>query len=377
MAVWIDRQKNILDFTLFSLLRRKGKNLALLGVYLVIVFLLASVMFFTESIKNEASLILKASPEMIVQRTVAGRHDPIPAGYIDRIADIRGIRSIRGRFWGYYYDPISGANYTVIVPETEEDPEGTISIGEGVSRSRFAAPGDALEFKTFGGEIIELVVGRIFPAESSLVSSDLIRISKADFARIFGETGGFYTDLVVQAGNPKELPTIAVKIAERLPDARIILRDEILRTYEAVFSWRGGLLILILAGAALAFMILAWEKGSGLSPEERREIGILKAVGWETSDVILMKFWEGLVVSLTAFLAGSLLAYVHIYLGSATLFEPVLKGWSVIYPRFTLIPFINGSQIAALFFLTVVPYSVATVIPSWRAATTDPDSVMR
>jgi ABC-type lipoprotein release transport system permease subunit len=36
--------------------------------------------------------------------------------------------------------------------------------------------------------------------------------------------------------------------------------------------------------------------------EEKREIGILKAIGWETSDIIRMKFWEGLVVSLSSFL---------------------------------------------------------------------------
>ncbi len=32
---------------------------------------------------------------------------------------------------------------------------------------------------------------------------------------------------------------------------------------------------------------------------------------------------------------------------------------------------------ATLFFLTVVPYTVATVVPAWRAAITDPDAVMR
>ena len=166
-------------------------------------------------------------------------------------------------------------------------------------------------------------------------------------------------------------------MAEQLPDTRIILRDEILRTYEAIFNWRGGILIVILMGALLAFIIFVWDKASGLSLEERKEIGILKAIGWETSDVILMKFWEGMLISLSSFLLGILLAYLHVFLTSAALFEPVLKGWAVLYPRFRVTPFIDASQLATLFFLTVVPYTIATIIPSWRAATVDPDSVMR
>ena len=185
------------------------------------------------------------------------------------------------------------------------------------------------------------------------------------------------TDLAVRVTNPRELPTIALKVAETFPDTRQILREEILRTYDAVFSWRGGLLIAILSGSVLAFIIFAWDKASGPSMEERREIGILKAIGWETSDVILLKFWEGMAVSLSAFLPGILLAYAHVSLSSAILFEPVLKGWAVLYPDFTITPFIDGAQVAALFFLIVVPYTVATIIPSWRAAIVDPDSVMR
>ena len=189
--------------------------------------------------------------------------------------------------------------------------------------------------------------------------------------------GDYATDLTLQVKNPRELSTIALKIAEILPDTRIILRDEILRTYDAVFNWRGGMMIVILLGALLAFIIFAWDKASGLSQEERKEIGILKAIGWETSDVILMKFWEGMVVSLSSFLCGSPVGLRPCLFYIVRPFEPALKGWAVLYPQFKLIPFIDASQLAALFFLTVVPYTVATIIPSWRAATVDPDSVMR
>jgi len=373
----IERQRNILDFTLSSLFRRKGKNAALFFVYTLVVFVVASVMFFTHAIKKEASIILKDAPEMIIQRSIAGRHDLMPTTYMEKIKAIRGVNAIRGRLWGYYYDPVVGANYTLIVPETSQYETGKMAVGAGISRTRLVYPGDTIEFRTFEGSLISLEIQDVLPAESELVSSDLVLISEEDFRQLFGVGAGYVTDFAVKVRNPRELETIALKVSEALPDTRIILREEILRTYDSIFNWRGGMMMFLLAGAMLAFIVFAWDKASGLSQEEKREIGILKAIGWETSDVILMKFWEGLVISLSSFLAGIILAYVHVFFTHSPLFESPLKGWSVLYPSFSLIPFIDSSQIAALFVLTVLPYTVATVIPSWTAATIDPDAVMR
>ncbi len=377
MEKWIERQKHIIDFTLSSLLRRKGKNTALLVVYTLVVFMLASVVFFVQAIKREASVILKDSPDMIVQRMSAGRHELIPVSYLDPILSIRGVSAARSRLWGYYYDPVAGANYTLMVSGDYGPTAGTILIGQGVSRVRLAHEGDTLEFRSHDGTLIDLEVKGTISRESELVSSDLILVSEQDFRRIFGTPEGFATDFAVQVKNPRELSTVAVKAAALLPDTRQILKDEIFRTYDAVFSWRGGMMLVILCGALLAFIILAWDKASGLSSEERREIGILKAIGWETSDVLLMKFWEGMAISLSSLLAGVILAYAHVFFTSAVLFEAALKGWSVLYPEFRVTPFIDFSQLVILFFLAVVPYTVATIIPSWRAATVDPDSVMR
>ena len=377
MKTRIERHRNILDFTLSSLLRRKRKNAALISVYTLIVFLLASVLLFTYALREEAAILLKEAPEMLVQKLAAGRHDLIPVTYIERIRAIRGVSSIKERLWGYYYDPVVGANYTLMVAEDPAVSPGCIAVGEGVSRTRLASPGDTIEFRTYQGATIELEIKKTFSPESGLVSSDLLLISEDDFRKIFGTPEGYATDLAVRVRNPKELPTIALKVAEILPDTRQILREEILRTYDAIFSWRGGILLAVLLGAVLAFIIFAWDKASGLSVEEKREIGILKAIGWETSDIIRMKFWEGLVVSLSSFLMGLILAYIHVFFASFMLFEPVLKGWSTLYPAFKVTPFIDGAQVASLFFLTVVPYTVATIIPSWRAAIVDPDSVMR
>jgi ABC-type lipoprotein release transport system permease subunit len=377
MHAWVEKQRNMVDFTLSSLLRRKGKNVALLAVYTAVVFVLGSVMFFTEGMRREAHIILHGSPEIIVQKMVAGRHDLIPLAYMEKIRQIKGVQSVKERLWGYYYDPVVGANYTLLVPDEFALGEGNIAIGKGISRKRLAYEGDILSFRGYSGEPLTFQIGEIFSPDSELVSADLVTVSEEDFRGMFAMPKEVATDLVIKARNPKELATIATKIVQLLPDTRPILRDEILRTYDAVFSWRSSLMLVILLGAVFSFIILAWDKATGMSAEEKREVGILKAVGWETADVLLMRFWEGVVVSASAFMLGVLLAYGHVFFASAMLFEPVLKGWSVLYPEFKITPFIAFNQVAALFFLTVIPYTVATIVPSWRTATIDPDSVMR
>ncbi|MFZ2161400.1 MAG: FtsX-like permease family protein [Sideroxyarcus sp.] len=382
MKTWIAKQKALIDFTLSSLARRKLKNLGLLLVYTVIVFLLASVMLYTHALRHEAAQVLKNSPEVIVQRMVAGRHDLIPPGYLEKLGRIRGVQNKEGRLWGYFYDNVVRANYTFMAPSPEaagfgEVADGKIVIGAAVARERGLVPGNLISFRSYTGKLFVFTVAAVLPHEAELVSADLLLLSEADFRVFFDIPAGYYNDIALSVANPQEVRNIAGKISETLPDARIILREEVLRTYESIFNWREGIVLVLLSGSILAFAIFAWEKASGLSAEEKREIGILKAIGWETGDVLKMKFWEGALVSLTAFLLGYVAAYFHVFHFSTALFEPVLKGWSVLYPRFELVPVVDGFQVATLFFFTVFPYTVATIVPIWRAAITDPDAVMR
>ena len=377
MRTWLRRQRYLLDYSLGAMARRPGKHLALLLVYTLIVFLLASVMLFTHSLQREARLVLAESPELIVQRMVAGRHDLIPGEHLERIAGIRGVQGSYGRLWGYFYDPAVRANYTLLVPPNDAPAAGEIRIGTALARTRGLAIGDYLSLRAASGEPFAWRVAGLIASDSELVSADLVLMAEEDFRRFFAIAPGLYTDLVLNVRNPREVQTVAEKVSLALPDSRPILREEILRTYDAVFGWRQGVVFVLLAGAILAFAIFAWDRASGLSGEERREIGILKAIGWETGDVLRMKLWEGAVLSLTAFLLGYLLAYGHVFYASAALFEPVLKGWAVLYPAFNPVPFVDGLQVATLFFFTVFPYTAATLVPIWSAAITDPDSVMR
>ncbi len=387
----ISRHINILDYTLLSLSRRKFKNATIILVFTLVIFITGSILFLTYSFKREALLVLRGSPELIVQRMTAGNHDLIPVNYSEEIAKIPGVAEVEPHYWGYYYDSQTRANYTVIASTASLSDNnhllrgrlpgaadtGIAAIGSGVAKVRFLGIDDRIIFQSAKGTRKDFSIAGIFKSDSDLLTADLFVISRRDFMDLFSIPRGMATDLIVHVNNEEEAPVIAKKVRELHPDTRPILRSEIERTYDAVFAWRSGLVLTLFAGALVAFIILAWDKATGLSAEERREIGILKAIGWETSDILEMKFWEGLVISLTSFLSGILLAYLHVYFFGATLFSPALKGWSVIYPDFRLAPYINAYQIVTLMALTVIPYIASTIIPSWKSAITDPDEIVR
>lgn len=377
MTPGIARYRNILDFTLRAMMRRKGKNLLVLSLFTLVIAVFASILLFTRSLRYEAELILGEAPEIVVQRMVAGRHELIQAEHAARIASLPGVRRVAPRLWGYYFDPSANATFTLVVPPGGGIAEGKARIGVGVGRSRSLFRGSTLALRGYDGREHALEIESLIPEESELVSSDLVIVSERDFRSLFSFPPGRSTDLAVTVANPREVATLAGKIVEILPDTRTVTRDDIIATYQALFDWRSGVMGLIFASALVSFALFAWDRATGLSAEERRETGILKAIGWETADILLMKFSEGAVIALISFLGGCILAWLHLHFFWGSLFGAFLKGWSTLYPYFRLAPVIDPYNLAVLFMLTVPPYVAAILIPSWRAASMDPDTVMR
>jgi ABC-type lipoprotein release transport system permease subunit len=392
MREFFEKQLNVLDYALSSLWRRKGKNLSVFFVFTFVIFLLASFQFLTRSLLDAAQMSLRQTPEITVQHMVAGRQESIPVAYTAKIKDILGVRQVTGRVWGYKFNEVTGANITVmalpssprIVPEAlseghfgEKGETGWAVIGQGVledldlgSRRSFSFFRPDLSLKPFS-------VTGIFAPQSNMLTYDLV-ITDIDAGRdLFGLDSSVVTDLLVEVINPLEIGTIARKISEALPDTRVVTRPQILQTYQAVFSWRSGFAAICLLSALAAFIILAWDKASGMDPDERREISILKILGWQTPDVLMVRFWESFAMALVAFGFGTILAYVHIGYSQALLFRTVMMGWSVLRPGLSFSPAVSFADLFLLFSLSVLPYLAATVIPAWRCASVPTDSALR
>lgn len=381
MRAALERRRHLLDFSVRSLARRPTRNLGLVAVYALVVFVVGSVMLFGAAIRREAAAILSTGPEITAQAMSMGRHEMSRGADVAALKGLRGVRRVEPRLWGYLWDSAGAANYTLMVPPASGDVptlvKGEAIVGEGVARGRRLEPGKMLFLVSPAGRFLKTRVRAVLGSESALVSSDLVLLEESDFRAFFDVPPDVWTDIAISVTNPREVTTISEKAALKLPGHRFVKRADMTRTAEALFSWREGLSLALLAGAILAFAILAFDKASGLSAEERREIGILKALGWETRDIITSKLFEGGLISGLAFSLGLIGAWVHVFFFSAGLFEPILKGWATLYPRFPLSPKIDALEIATLGMLTILPYVAAILVPVWRAASADPDAVMR
>jgi len=391
----LGRLLNILDYALSSLGRKSLKNGGVFLIFTLVVFLFASFQLVSRALTEAAQTVLATAPDITVQQMSAGRQVSIASSAKIPLAPIFGIKKIEERIWGYYFDESNGANYTIIgLPARADDSGGTQLFGLAEGRLPAASErgqvaisdnvrrqlqlGNRKHFSLFRPDLSQASFATVglFAPKTEILTADLMVMNLADARDLFAIADGFVTDLLVSVANPNEIETIARKISEKLPGSRVITRNQILKTYKVVFNRRSGLGTVCLLTALAAFVILAWDKASGLSREERKEVAILKILGWQTSDIMLLRFCESLSLSLLAFISGYLLAWVHVVFWGGALFRPVFLGWSVIRPVFSLAPPLAASDLLLVFSLSVVPYLCATAVPAWGAATVRADSVI-
>ncbi|WP_299456061.1 FtsX-like permease family protein [uncultured Microscilla sp.] len=381
---------NLLSYALHSLLRRWRKQVALVAIYALVVAFYASVVFFTTSLKYETRAVLKNVPELWVQKLAGGRLVPMPKAFVDSLQDIRGVQAVIPRVWGYNYDSPTGAVFTVVGSDSlvqglsmvQTSHQGKLQAGmalcgTGFLELRKLKVGDRLTVYDDTGEAKSFEIVGAFTAASDLLTRDLIVLPTKAAQEILGLQPNEVTDVSLSISNSNEIENIGRKLDLRFSGIRVVTKDQLGATYEALFSWRGGIFIYGTILAIFAFLILAWERASGLSAEDRKELGVLKAVGWQISDVLWMKFWEGVIISLSATLSGMIIAYVHVFVFQAPLLKPFLIGWSELYPSYDLFPVFDLSSFLAICSLSVIPYLTATLVPAWRGAITDPAEVMQ
>jgi ABC-type lipoprotein release transport system permease subunit len=385
---------SILGFALRALSRRNARAFALGGGLAFAVALIAAVIFMTEALRGEAERAHAAHADIVVQKLVGGRPTTISASEAAKIADIPSVRSVTPRVWGYFFLPSLQGNVTIIGTAKDAKPltvasgvlaEGRdITPGEhemiaGAELAQFLGlrPGDELGLPSWNFDAHALKLVGTFRSSLDLYTADVLICDEDDARALLDLPRGDATDLAVTLSNTSEARVVARTITDRLPGARVIERDLLARVYHLAYGRRAGFVLGASIPAILALLVLAWDRASGLGPDERKEIAVLKAVGWSTSEVLWAKLFESLLVGASATALGLLLGYAWIFWLGAPGLRPALVGWSVLYPRAALTPVVDLAQLLGISLSVMGPFALLSVVPAWRAATTDPLETMR
>ncbi len=387
----------LLEYAINALLRQKYKNFFIATVFTLLTFLLTSIFFITNSIRHELDATLEALPQIIVQKIKAGRHYDIDVAAMDEILAISGVSDVVARVWGYYYFENAGVNFSIVGIDKYEmqyknsfiklsenfdfdaiNGGESMLIGKGVKRTMEQSYySEYFNFIKPDGTLKKVQIAGVFDADTELESNDMIVMSKDLLREIFDIQESSATDLVVKVANPQEIPTIALKIKLSFPDTRIITNQDLQVSYQNIFDYKSGIFLALFVVALFTFFIIIYDKSSGLTSEEKREIGILKALGWTVDDVLKEKFYEAFLVSFFSYGLGVGLALAYVYILQAPLLSAIFVGYSQLKTSFEL-PFIFDFQTLFLvFFLSVPIYIAATLIPSWKIATLEADEVIR
>ncbi len=380
-----------------NLRRYKAKTLTII----VPLALVMGTSFFMMSTRGgfikDALVAADFLPDVTVQGIEAGRVGKISLDVMDGIEAVKNVKKVLPRVWGYLPLKIDGVDvaFTLMGLDFENmvnDGKILSTIGEGV----FLAPGDrkkavlgsgvASTFQAEVGDIIQVqdtlgnngryeVIG-ILNKTIQVYSTDLIIVSIDDARQFFGCGDRYASDLLVYTDIPSNADRVALEISQMFSNTRVLTSGALTALVEEAFGRRGGTFQAMWVILLICVLLLVWAQSAHISVDVSKEIGILKAVGWRTGEIIEMRMMESLILGLTGTSVGLLLGFIYALMGTPGLSGYCL-GCASIYPKFPVPVHCDMESLVLLFVLGVMPLMVVSAIPAWLAGIVDADEAIR
>jgi ABC-type lipoprotein release transport system permease subunit len=227
-----------------------------------------------------------------------------------------------------------------------------------------------------GAQALDFEVVGSLGREVSMVAHDLVLLRADDARRLLGLGPEQASDLAVRVFHDAEEQAIVPDLAAAFPwPVQIRQRTEMIGSYSAGAARRGSLAMLAMAPALVALVLLAlaaWRDGLA----RRRELGLLKALGWTTSDVAKLRLLRAAIVGLPAVLVGMVVAYQLVFWPSASWAAELLLGWPGRPAQLTLEPASAALVLAQVGTATLLPWFAASLWPVLRVAASNPEQLL-
>lgn len=400
----VRKHSNLASYALGNVLKYRTRSVAIILALFISTSILCSVEFIREGVVTDVSVSVDEGPDIVLQRLVGGRQVPIPDTWMVNVTNTTGVRIATPRVWGYSdvgsgslltvmgvnateYGTMSGAVGTSLLESgrfLNESDYRKMIVGQGIVDMMAASAiplqvqeGTHLSLITYDGELIEFEVIGIFARASKIFSYDMILTDLQSAREVLGFENSTFTDIAVWTDYGSDLNSVAFRLDTGMGEARVLTRDAISDSMLKAYTGRAGITALLWLVVLLAVVLLAFTASSAGSEEARREVGLLKALGFDTVDVLEIRMLESITLSLLGVSLGISFAIIFDFALGAPLLAGYILGWGLILLSGGIPLAISLPTLFTVYAVGLVPILVAAVVPSWRNAITEPDIVLR
>lgn len=352
---------------------------------------LVTALALCEGVKHQYSSAVNEGADIYVARDYYGSNAPIELTMVHRLRAIQGVTAVTPRVIGRTYVrgkfmAILGIGSQFVPPAIElvqgRKPvaRGEVIIGRTAGEYLGLQLGSRFSLKR-NPELVFEVVG-LFRSPFTIWNADLLLMGFDDATALFGIEGKATDLLVFTRPGYQQIVDIIIRVSEEdrqlaQPPLRAQTKQIISRYSQRGFNLKSG----VFAGfyslvLALGIPSVGVISGFGLSAR-RKEIGVIKALGWQTQEVLEMVALENLMLSLISvpFIVLVAWCWIHV-LNGIGITRFFIAELDIIIPfqvpsKLFPIPAVLGALLA------VVLTMVGSIYSTWRTAISPPSEVMK
>ena len=385
------------NFLFLLLFTHKSKHLAIFFISILIVFLSSSILFISNTLKKEIFTTLENQSDFVIQKINSGKSQYTPISWIEDFKEISGVKNIQQRVYGQYYFMPEDVYFTIVGIDLFEEGSSknikellevlniseflqsdSMIIGNGIKKlfDKYKYI-DSYDFKLFNNDLKEIKIFKDLPQKANLVANDLIIMDINLAKNILNINEENSTDIVLNVPNNLERQNIKEQLILKHSNIRILQKESLKKEYENMFNYKGGIFLILFIIVILTFTLILYQRYSMISLGDKKEIGILKAVGWSIKDILKLKIMENFIVAFMAFIIGIILSYIFVFILNAPILKNVFIGSQNLQNDFIFNANIQIDSLITLFLFFMIPFLSAVLIPVWKVAIIDSTQSMK
>ncbi len=382
---------SFLNLITLLLHKHRSRHISIFIISTLLVFIVSISLFVSSSIKSDLLALLQKESDFIVQKIRSGSRVDVDQSWVDKIERLRGVSDVNGRIYGKYIlkDSDKYIDIVGVDPFGEDEVLKSLNIKEFLSKDQMILSKSLKEYlkkryfdKYFNffkpnGEKKKVYIYKVFDRSSPYFSGDIAMMSQ-DLAReILGIDDDKYSDITLNVANEKERDNVGFQLKSLFYDALVIDKRDLRGDYMKYFDFKSGMFMMLFLLSLFTFMLILYQRFTLANSSERRDVAILRMVGWGIGDVIKLKLFESLIIGISAFMLGVVLAYIFVFVFDAPLFRDIFLGFGNLTHSYDFHPNLDLGLIMTIFIFFITSFVASLLIPIWKIAITDPTEAIK